>query len=252
MMTFFYICLALLGLVLGSFYNVVGLRLPKGESIISPPSHCPSCENRLRPIELIPVFSYIIQRGRCKHCQTKISPRYAFFELLTAFLFVLSFYYIGFELELIIALLFMSLCIIITISDIHYQIISNKVLIFFAVVIGVLRLIIPLEPWYDAYVGAAFGFGLLLLIAILSKGGMGGGDVKLFGVIGLALGFQGTLLTFVLASILGAVIGLFLMIIKKVKRDTPIAFGPFIATAAVIAYIYGDKILSWYGQSVLF
>src|SRR5690625_2812278 len=141
-MTFFYIYIAIIGLVLGSFYNVVGLRLPKAESIISPPSHCPSCKNRLSPIELIPVFSYVFQRGKCKHCETKIHVKYPFFEALTAFLFVLSFYYVGFQFELIIALLFMSLCIIITISDIHYQIISNKVLLFFAITIGILRLVI--------------------------------------------------------------------------------------------------------------
>ncbi|MGM8216313.1 prepilin peptidase [Bacillaceae bacterium W0354] len=245
-MFFIYLYIAILGLILGSFYNVVGIRIPEGESVISPPSHCPSCQKRLKPLELIPVFSFILQRGKCKHCKEKISPFYPFFEGLTAILFIISFYLIGFNQELIIAWLFVSLLVIITISDLKYQIISDKVLLFFAIVIGGLRLWISLDPWYDAFLGAIFGFGLLLLIAVLSRGGMGGGDIKLFGVIGLVLGFKGTLTTLIVATFLGTIVGLGLMWLGKVRKGVPFAFGPFIAVAAIAAYFFGDNIIKWY------
>ncbi|WP_343781056.1 prepilin peptidase [Alkalibacillus silvisoli] len=241
-----YLYIFLLGLLLGSFYNVVGLRIPNGQSIIRPSSHCPKCFKSLKWFELIPVISYLIQKGRCRNCQTIISPIYPFFELLTGLLFIFAFNEIGFNIELIVAWMLISLLIIITISDLHYKIISNKVLTFFAITIIVIRIWNPTEPWYDAYLAAVLGFGLLLLIAIVSKGGMGGGDIKLFGVIGLFLGNQGTLVTLFLASLLGAVIGLVLMAFKKVKRGVPIPFGPFIAASALITYFYSDQLISWY------
>ncbi|PKR76943.1 prepilin peptidase [Halalkalibacillus sediminis] len=245
-LVFIYAYIAVLGLIMGSFYNVVGLRVPNGESIVRPPSHCPNCNRRLGIRELIPVLSYIFQRGKCRSCYTKISPIYPFFEALTAALFVFTFHYIGFDFEVLVAWALCSLLVIITISDLHYQIIPDKVLLFFGGLMIALRFWLPTEPWYDAFFGAAMGFGLLLLIAVVSRGGMGGGDIKLFAVLGLALGISNTLLTLFLAAVLGTIVGLMLVPFHKVKRGVPFAFGPFIAVGALISYFYGETILDWY------
>ena len=125
----------LYGIVLGSFFNVVGLRVPKKESIVSPPSHCTVCNRKLGVLDLIPVFSYLFLKGKCRGCGTKISPIYPIIELVTGILFVLSYAMLGFSGELIISILFMSLLVIITVSDIAYMLIPNKVLLPFAIVL---------------------------------------------------------------------------------------------------------------------
>ncbi|WP_175615026.1 prepilin peptidase [Piscibacillus halophilus] len=250
-MLLIYLYITILGLILGSFYNVVGLRVPLKKSIVSPPSHCPDCKKQLRAYELIPFISYVFQKGKCRHCHTRISWTYPFFEVLTAGLFILAFFHIGFQLELLMAWIFVSLLIIITITDVHYQLIPNRILLFFLILIVPLRLMIQTDPWYDAFLGGIVGFGLLFLIALLSKGGMGGGDIKLFGVIGLVLGLQGTLITLFLATLLGAFIGCILMLFGKVKKGVPFAFGPFIAAAAIITYFYQDGLIEWYMTTFL-
>ncbi len=235
------------GIVFGSFFNVVGLRVPKKESIISPPSHCTVCDRKLGMLDLIPVFSYLFLRGKCRNCGVKISPIYPTVEFVTGLLFALSFYKIGFQAELIVALVFSSLLVIITVSDIAYMLIPNKVLLPFWIVLFILRWISPLSPWWDSLLGAVVGFGLLLFIGIVSKGGMGGGDIKLFFVIGLVLGTVQTLLTLVLAALIGSVVGVIMLRKTGKGRKTPIPFGPSIAVAAVITYFWGMKIVDWYG-----
>lgn len=240
--TFFF----LYGIVLGSFYNVVGLRVPKKESIVSPPSHCTACGRRLGVIDLVPLFSFLLLKGKCRGCAARISPIYPFMELLTGLLFVLSYWMLGFSMELVIALLLMSLLIIITVSDIAYMLIPDKVLLPFGILLLVLRLWIPLTPWWDSLLGAAVGFLILLLIAVVSKGGMGGGDIKLFFVIGLVLGTVHTLLTLFLAALIGSIVGLVFLKRTGQGRKTPIPFGPSIAAAAIIVYFWGTPIVSWY------
>lgn len=236
------------GIVFGSFFNVVGLRVPKKESIVSPPSHCTSCDRKLGVLDLVPVFSYIFLKGKCRGCGSKISVIYPFMEFVTGVLFALSFYRLGFSAELIIAILFMSLLVIITVSDIAYMLIPDKVLLPFAVVLLGVRLFIPLELWWDSLLGALVGFGVLFLIAVVSKGGMGGGDIKLFFVIGLVLGTANTLLTLFLAAIIGSIVGLIVLKRTGQGRKTPIPFGPSIAVGAVIAYFWGADIVGWYGN----
>ncbi len=236
------------GIVFGSFFNVIGLRIPKKESIVSPPSHCTTCDRKLGVLDLLPVFSYLILKGKCRTCGSKISPIYPFMEFVTGVLFALSFYRLGFSAELVIAILFMSLLVIITVSDIAYMLIPNKVLLPFAVTLASIRLFIPLEPWWDSFLGAVVGFGVLYLIAVVSKGGMGGGDIKLFFVIGLALGTVNTLLTLFLAALIGSIAGLILLKRSGQGRKTPIPFGPSIAVAAVIAYFWGANFVGWYGN----
>ena len=246
MTTVYTVLIFLYGIVFGSFFNVVGLRVPKGESIVRPPSHCTVCDRRLTALDLVPVLSYVFLKGKCRGCGTKIHWVYPVIEIVTGFLFAFSYVKLGFSLELIVALLFISLLVIITVSDIAYMLIPDKILLFFLVPIVVARIFSPLTPWWDSILGAVIGFGLLFLIAVLSKGGMGGGDIKLFFVIGLVLGVTLSLLTLFLASVIGAIIGI--IVLKKAKkgRKTPIPFGPSIATAAIIAYFYGEALVDWY------
>lgn len=234
------------GLIFGSFFNVVGLRVPKNESIVSPPSHCTICDRRLTIKDLVPVFSYVFLKGKCRGCDTKISWIYPTMELVTGSLFAFAFYKLGLSMELIVAILFISMLVIITVSDFAYMLIPDKVLLFFGVLLIIARFLSPLEPWWDSIFGAAGGFGILLLIAILSKGGMGGGDIKLFAVIGLVLGMLPTLLTLFLAAFIGAIVGVIHLRRSKQGRKTPVPFGPSIALAAIVVYFYGQEILDWY------
>ncbi|WP_404337447.1 prepilin peptidase [Planococcus rifietoensis] len=242
---------AVFGLVFGSFYNVVGLRVPKKQSIAYPPSHCTTCDRRLTALDLVPVFSYLFLRGQCRTCGSKIHWVYPLMEAITALLFTAVFLKFGLTPELLVGLLFISLLVIITVSDIAYMLIPDKVLLPFAAVLLILRFVIPLDPWWDSLVGAAVGFSVLLLIAVLSKGGMGGGDIKLFLVIGLVLGTAGTLLTLFVASFIGTVVGIIILRIRKQGRKTPIPFGPSIALSAVLVYLWGEQWIDWYINSFL-
>lgn len=234
------------GTVFGSFYNVVGLRVPKKESIVAPPSHCTVCDRRLTAADLVPVLSFVFLKGKCRGCGTRISPIYPFMELLTGLLFAWAFLHFGFTMELAAALVFLSMLVIITVSDIAYMLIPNRVLLPAGLLLAGLRLLSPLTPWWDSLLGAAVGFGVLLLIAVLSKGGMGGGDIKLFFVIGLVLGTKLTLLTLFLAALIGSVVGIIHLRRTGQGRKTPVPFGPSIAAAAVVCYFAGDAIVGWY------
>ena len=245
-MIIIYIYLFLLGSILGSFYNVVGLRIPQDQSIVKPRSHCSSCGRTLTALDMVPVFSWLFLRGKCRNCGTKVSVIYPLIELATGLLFMLAFYQLGLTRELVVALTFISLLIIIIVSDLTYMIIPDKVLLFFAPIFIIQRIFIPLDPWWDFIVGAVIGFVLLLLIAMISKGGMGGGDIKLFLVIGIILGLKLTLITLMLAAFLGAIYGVIGMLMGKYKKKQEIPFGPFIAIGALLSYFYGNEIISWY------
>lgn len=241
-----YIYLLMIGSILGSFYNVVGLRVPAKQSIVYPGSHCPTCGHKLRAWELIPVLSYFIQMGKCRGCGSRISPIYPSIEFLTGVLFATAPLIVGWNTELIITFTLISLFMIISVSDLAYMLILDKVLLVFAGIFLVERLIIPLTPWWDSLLGAAIGFGLLLLIAIISKGGMGGGDIKLFALIGFVVGTKTLLLAFFFSTLLGAVIGLIGMVVGLVKKGKAIPFGPFIAAGTLIAYYYGETLSALY------
>ncbi|WP_108308244.1 prepilin peptidase [Metalysinibacillus jejuensis] len=234
------------GIVFGSFFNVVGLRVPKKQSIAYPPSHCPSCERQLTAIDLLPVLSYVLLRGKCRTCKAKVSPIYPLMELLTGILFALAYVHFGLTAEFFVALLFISMLVCITVSDIAYMLIPNKILLFFLPLLVVGRIFSPLTPWWDSLLGAVVGFGMLYIVALLSRGGMGGGDIKLFFVIGIVLGTVKTLLTLAFASAIGLVIGIIVLRMTKKGRKTPVPFGPSIALAAIILYFYGEHIITWY------
>lgn len=231
------ILIFIIGTVFGSFYNVVGYRLPKGESIISPPSHCPNCNTKLGPLELFPVLSYLIQKGRCKHCKTKISSFYTVFELLTGILFVLAYLSFGFSKELIIALTFISMLIIIVVSDYNYMIISDEVLIFFGIVLGIEILFINgTDDFVKAIANGILAFITMFAIKklgdiIFKKESMGGGDIKLMFIFGLVLGYPMAILSIFIGSIIG--LPLSLIMLKK-NTEHIIPFGPYLAAGATI------------------
>lgn len=225
--------------------------MPEGKSIVAPRSSCPKCGHMLRAFELIPVLSYVFQKGKCRQCKVGISPVYPLFELLTGVLFAGAFFLLGWGFELVIALTLISLFMIITVSDFAYMIIPDKVLIVFAVIFVALRIYEPLTPWWDSLIGAAGGLVLLLLIAFASKGGMGGGDIKLFALIGFAVGFKTMLLAFFFSTFFGAFFGIIGLITRLVKRKQPIPFGPFIAIGTLVAYFFGERIIDWYFNFLL-
>jgi leader peptidase (prepilin peptidase) / N-methyltransferase len=242
----------IIGLLIGSFLNVVGLRLPQGKSIITPRSACTSCKRTLSAVDLIPVLSFLLFKGKCRHCSEKISSIYPFIELSTGLLFAYATYSIGFTWELVVALLLISLGMVTIVTDLSYMLIPNKILLFFTIVIIPIRILTPLDPWWDAIIGAVVGFSLLYFVAVISKGGMGGGDVKLFAVLGVFLGLKGILLTFFLSTLIGAIFGILGLISGKIKRKQAIPFGPYIIIAALIVYFFGDQLMMWYVEQFFF
>lgn len=242
----------ILGFIFGSFFNVAGLRIPKKKSVVFPASHCPSCGHKLRWYENIPVLSFIMLKGKCSACRMKISLLYPVTEISTGLLFAYCYMKTGFQLELAAALLLVSLLAVITVSDLKYMVIPDKVLLFFLIFFILVRIIEPLNPWWDSVLGALAGFLILYLLAVISRGGMGGGDIKLFFVLGIILGTKKVLLALFIASLAGALYGLALMVKKGFKKRIPGPFGPFIATGSLFAYFYGDDLISWYLHTFLY
>ena len=244
---FFYPFLFILGITLGSFYNVVAICVPRKESIIKPPSHCPKCQRKLNSIDLIPVFGYLIRTGKCVTCGAAISPLYLVGELLTGLLFVLAYIvYNDQPLELLLSLLLISLCMIVSISDLLYTMIPNKILLFFLPLFLMLRLVNNPESWTSYLVGGLLGFIVLLVPAIIKPGSMGMGDVKLMGLFGLIIGWQGVIITLFISSLLGLLVGLTMIATKAVQWKQGIPFGPYLCIGAIMASFWGQEILQWY------
>lgn len=246
METLYLITFFIFGMIFGSFYNVVGLRVPQKNFLKSDRSYCPKCQKTLQWYELIPVVSYLIQGGKCMGCKQPIRAIYPLIELLTGVLFAYSYYLYRFDWAFIMALLVVSLAVIIIVADYTSMLIPNKILLFFLPLFIFFRLIVPLDPWWSSLVGGALGFGLLFVIIVVSKGGMGAGDMKYFGLLGLALGFQAVLLTFLLATIYGTLSNGLLLLMKKVDRKQAVPFGPYISLAAITTLFYGEHIINWY------
>ncbi len=234
------------GLVLGSFFNVVAIRLLNKESLAFPPSHCVHCQHRLHALDLLPVISYLFLKGKCRYCKVSISPLYPFGEILTAFSIFFVYKLVGISYELIPSLLLTGLLVISVLTDIRKQLILDVVTFPILGGLVISRLFIGTEPFWYYLLGGLVGFTLLLFIAIVSNGGMGGGDIKLYAAIGVALGPKLTLMSLILASFVGAIAGLLLMIIGKLKRGQPMAFGPYIMIGCLISYGYGNFLWNWY------
>ncbi len=234
-----------LGTIMGSFYNVVGYRLPKRMSIVYPGSHCPKCNKKLIFMELIPIVSYIIQLGKCKQCQTKIPVFYPIFEFITGSLFAISYAIFGLTPELLIALTFSSVIIIMVISDINYMIIPDELLLFGFITLAVFRFLNQ-GAALSIIVDSIIPFVILLLIKmfgdyIFKKESLGGGDIKLMLVFGIVLGWQLTIFSIFLASFIALPISL---IILKIYKTNIIPFGPFLGFSALLIF-FSKLDISW-------
>jgi leader peptidase (prepilin peptidase)/N-methyltransferase len=240
------IYLFLLGLIIGSFLNVIIYRLPAKKSINTPPSHCPECGTRLKVIDLIPVLSFFSTGGKCRYCNTKISIQYPLVELLTGFLFLFTYLKFGFSVQLFIYLLLISALIAITFIDYKYMIIPNKITYPLIVISLLSAIIFNHITFFQSLLGIFIPTSLLLIIALIFKGGMGMGDVKLAAAIGGFLGWSYTLAGIFIGSLLGSIIGLSLMGLGIIERKTRIPFGPFICIGAVIMIFFGEVLFNWY------
>lgn len=231
-----------IGAIFGSFYNVVGSRLPNGESIIKPRSHCNNCKHVLTSVELIPILSYILQGGKCKKCHIKLSISYLIYEVISGLIFLFCYLRFGMTSDIIIPLTFLSMLIIIVVSDFEYMIISDEVLIVFgmfliieiAVLNGFSSLLNSIFAGVIAFF-AMFGikkFGDLLF----KKESMGGGDIKLLFFFGLTMGWGNALFSIFLGSLAGFPVSLLIM---KIKKSNIIPFGPFLALGAAVIMITG-------------
>lgn len=234
------------GLFIGSFLNVCIYRLPQDQSIITPPSHCMHCSTCLKSCDLIPIISYLILRGHCRYCGTTLSSRYPIVELLTAILFVWCFQIFGLSLLLVKALTLTSFLLVITFIDYDHQLILDKVLLWFSVVGVAINLWAFSLSIFDMLIASLLGGGLLLLIAVVSCGGMGDGDIKFAAALGLWLGWKCLLLTLFFSFLLGGVGGISLLLFKIKSRNDFIPFGPFIALGTLLSVLYGSGILTWY------
>jgi leader peptidase (prepilin peptidase)/N-methyltransferase len=251
---FTYIVLALFGLVVGSFLNVCIWRIPRSQSIISPSSRCPSCDSPIRPMDNIPIVSYLLLGGKCRYCKAGISLRYPLVEGMNALLYLLVFNRFGMGWHLPVYLAFVSSLVVITFIDLDFQIIPNSITLP-GIPIGLLAgsFLLP-DPFMRAdnlglaasVIGAIGGFGFFWAVAVLSRGGMGGGDVKMMGMVGALLGWKAVFLTTFLGSLAGSVVGVLMIIFKGKGRKSKIPFGPFLAFGAVVTLLVGQEILRWY------
>ncbi len=260
------IIFAVLGTAVGSFLNVCIDRLPVGKSILRPPSHCDSCQHRLSPVDLVPLFSYLWLRRRCRYCGASIPPRPFWVELGTGLLFALSSWFFASNepiVQFVVIAFYGSLFLVIGVIDLEHQLILNKIsypAMAVALVISAfqpppalidLNLAWPWQGLVSALMGGAIGFLFFLLaylitFAIYKREAIGFGDVKLVGLIGLATGPRLVLLSVTLGAILGGVVGIVLLSFKLKKRQEPLPFGSFLAVATLLTLRWGSDILDWY------
>ncbi len=250
----FLVVVAVFGLVIGSFLNVCIFRIPRNISIVFPSSRCPSCNHPIRAWDNIPVISYMILGGRCRHCGAKISLQYPFVEALNAFFYVAVFWRYGFGWDSGVYAVFCSSLLVITFVDLEFQIIPDRITLP-GIVIGIVAgsMLMPdpfmrttLLGYKASVIGLLSGGGFFYLVAVLSRGGMGGGDIKMMAMVGALMGWKTVLLTTFLGSLSGSMVGIFLMIFRGRGRKAKIPFGPFLALGAVITLFFGEEILAWY------
>ena len=242
---------ALLGLVTGSYLNVVIHRLPRGESTVLPRSRCPYCGGGIKARDNLPVLSYLLLRGRCRRCGAPISWRYPAFEALTALLFVGILKRFGVTTEALVALVFGCLMLVLAAIDFDHFLLPDR-LTLPGILVG-----LAAQPWLprtsflDAILGVAVGAGLLILLInfwywLRDEEGMGMGDVNMLAMVGAFLGWQGVLVTFALATVTGALGGLALLIGGRLEFRGRLPFGLFLALGALAALFFGDRLVAAY------
>ena len=235
------------GLIIGSFLNVCIYRIPRGKSIVYPSSSCPVCGVRIKWYDNIPVLSYILLKGRCRSCKSKISPVYPIVELLTAIYTVLMYLKFGLGIDFAFYLIFGYMLIVGSFIDFFHYIIPDRISIGLAVVGLVYGFV--MHELIHSLIGFAFGFILLFLVAMLGKAifkkeAMGGGDVKLLGALGTFVGIKGVLFTLFVASLLGSVVGIVLIALGKASVSQRIPFGPYLSLSAIIYIFMGYQIIT--------
>jgi leader peptidase (prepilin peptidase) / N-methyltransferase len=243
----------LLGMAIGSFLNVCLDRLPSGKSLLRPPSHCDACQRKLSTLDLIPVLSYIVLRGRCRYCQARVPLRVLWVELGCGLFAAFLFWYKGLTVEMAFIAIYSYIFILISLIDLQHKLILNKI-VYPSLVLALI--IAPffihtvsdnaLQGLINALIGGAVGFVFLLIPALATRGGIGFGDVKMAALIGLATGFGEVLVAVLGGIILGGLVAVFLLVFRLKKRKDAIPFGPFLSLAAIVALLWGSRILSWY------
>lgn len=249
----------LTGLCFGSFLNVIVHRLPRGGSLIRPPSSCPHCASRLGIVELIPVFNYLALKGRCRNCRARISVRYPLIELSTGVLFSSIYLHRGLSLELFIFCTLFYILFGAALIDWQYHIIPNRMVaaglvagfIFylprlFSPVIPVPQFLISELSFFKAFAGMLIGGGVMLAIYLVSRGGMGAGDIKLAALIGLYVGIYGSAAIIFLGFLFGSAAGVFYMATGKKTGKDVLPFAPFLSLAAAVHLLWGEQIWGWY------
>jgi leader peptidase (prepilin peptidase) / N-methyltransferase len=266
----------LFGLLVGSFLNVCILRIPAGKSIVLPASSCTKCGRAIAPYDNIPVLSWLILRGKCRNCKTKISPMYPAVELVTGLLFVACYFAFGLTVDALKWAIFSALLVVLMVTDLRERILPD-VVNFFGVGVGLLFSFFtrptdgtalwianrwfdfpppqPVLSFADAVLGAAVGSGLLWLVAegyfrLRGREGMGLGDVKMMAAVGVFLGLKRTLMTILAGSLLGSVIGILLISLSKKDRNYELPFGTFLGAGALLVLFFGTPVLQWYQSLV--
>ena len=232
------------GLVFGSFYNVLIYRLPNHKSIVKPPSSCGNCHKQLKALDLIPVLSYVMLKGKCRYCNEKISIQYPLIELFTGLVFLFSYYKFGLSLLFLKSIVLASIVLVISMIDFKYYIIPDSISLFtfiVAIVFNVIIQDISLKSLISAFL---LGGGFLFVIALI--GPMGGGDIKIMAGFALFLGLNKTVLALLLSFTFGGIIGIFLIVTKIKSRKDAIPFGPFLGMGTYMSFIYFQEIFNWY------
>ena len=249
-MTFNLILGGILGLCIGSFLNVVIYRLPLKQSIVSPPSRCRNCDYLLQWYDNIPILSWLWLRGKCRKCGTGVSIQYPIVELITGALFVLVIWLTPIGPLLFSRLILVGILIALFGIDLEHQILPN-VITLPGIVIGFLFSLVAPPGWRDALIGILLGGGILYGIAWgyylwRREEGMGMGDVKMLAMIGAFLGWKAVIVTLILSSFSGAIVGLGMMAVQKGDMKYALPFGTFLAIGAVIAMFAGEPLVAWY------
>ena len=243
------------GMCIGSFLNVCIYRLPSSMSIINPSrSFCPQCNSAIQFYDNIPVFSYLWLKGRCRNCKASISLRYPLVELMTGILAIAILFMFGLTLEGFVYFIFISSLLVITFIDIDHKIIPD-IISLPGIPIGLAAsFVLPDITFKSSLIGLLVGGGSLLLVAwtysfITHKEGMGGGDIKLLGMIGTFIGWKGVIFTIFAASLAGTLVGIIVMLLKGKNLKFAIPFGPFLSIGAMSYVFFGEKVIFWYLHS---
>jgi leader peptidase (prepilin peptidase)/N-methyltransferase len=245
------ILIVVFGLVWGSFLNVVIYRLPRDLSLMRPPSSCPHCGKHIKPYENIPILSYLVLRGKCRNCKTKISPAYPLVEALTPLCLLLVYNQYSLSPHFFVSCLFVSALIVLGFIDYFHQILPDEITLPGFVLALIYTFFRDDSSLVHALLGAGVGAGFLLLVygvyyLLRKKEGLGLGDVTMMLLVGAFLGWKQTLLTLILASVGGAVVGVFFILFRKKDLQHALPFGTFLAPAAFVALLYGQKIIDAY------